>query len=180
MDSDSTIMTERLQLRPPTLDDAEQMFSQYSTDPIVSKYLTWKPHGDISETIGFLEDQLIQIAKGDFKSWCIIRRTDNTLMGMIDLRVSGFSANSGYVLGNDYWGNGYMTEALSAVREVVMDMPHVYRYWLICDVDNPASAKVMEKSGFQFEGILRRFCIHPNISASPRDSKCYSVVKQGS
>lgn len=40
---------------------------------------------------------------------------------------------------------------------------------VVCDVDNPASARVMEKAGMTREGILRRWHIAPNISPEPRD-----------
>jgi RimJ/RimL family protein N-acetyltransferase len=47
------------------------------------------------------------------------------------------------------------------------------RIWAYCDVDNPASGRVMEKAGLSFEGIRERFAVHPNISAEPRDCRCY-------
>jgi RimJ/RimL family protein N-acetyltransferase len=42
----------------------------------------------------------------------------------------------------------------------------------LCDVDNLASARVLEKVGMQREGLLRRQIVHPNISDEPGD--CYS------
>jgi RimJ/RimL family protein N-acetyltransferase len=53
----------------------------------------------------------------------------------------------------------------------------IFRIWAVCDVDNAASARVMEKAGMQREGVLRRWSVHPNISAEPRDSFCYAIVK---
>jgi RimJ/RimL family protein N-acetyltransferase len=53
----------------------------------------------------------------------------------------------------------------------------IYRVWATCDVENLASAHVLEKAGMQKEGILRRYILHPNISPEPRDSYCYSVIK---
>jgi hypothetical protein len=53
----------------------------------------------------------------------------------------------------------------------------IFRVWALCDVDNLASARVMEKVGMQREGILRRWILHPNLSDEPRDVYCYSVVK---
>ncbi len=53
----------------------------------------------------------------------------------------------------------------------------IYRVWAICDVDNPASARVMAKAGMEYEGVLKKFCVHPNISPIPRDVLCYAIVK---
>jgi RimJ/RimL family protein N-acetyltransferase len=70
-----------------------------------------------------------------------------------------------------------MTEAMRPALAHVFDLPRVYRIWAVHDVDNPASGKVMQKLGLIFEGVLRRFTIHPNVSAEPRDVRLYSLVK---
>jgi len=48
----------------------------------------------------------------------------------------------------------------------------------MCDVDNLASARVLEKVGMSREGVLRRSTMHPNASDEPRDSYCYAIVKE--
>ena len=53
----------------------------------------------------------------------------------------------------------------------------VFRVWATCDVDNPASARVLEKAGFEFEGILRKWDEHPNVAPGRRDALCYSRAK---
>ena len=70
-----------------------------------------------------------------------------------------------------------MTEAVRAVVEWALSQPGIYRVWAVCDVDNAASAKVLEKVGMRCEGILRRWVIHPNIDAAPRDCYCYAIIK---
>ena len=67
-----------------------------------------------------------------------------------------------------------MTEALTAVTVWALSQPSVFRIGAVCDVDNIGSARVLEKSGFVREGLLRRWLVHPNISDEPRD--CYSYV----
>jgi RimJ/RimL family protein N-acetyltransferase len=70
-----------------------------------------------------------------------------------------------------------MTEAVKRLIATAFEDAAVYRVWAVCDVDNLASARVMEKSGMQREGLLRRWSIHPTIGAEPRDSFCYSIVR---
>ncbi|MBV8911854.1 MAG: GNAT family N-acetyltransferase, partial [Acetobacteraceae bacterium] len=45
----------------------------------------------------------------------------------------------------------------------------------VCDVENRASARVMEKAGLEREAILRRWLVHPNLGEAPRD--CFSYAK---
>lgn len=53
----------------------------------------------------------------------------------------------------------------------------LWRIWGVCDIDNQASARVLEKVGMQKEGVLRRWISHPNVSSEPRDCLCYSRVR---
>ena len=53
----------------------------------------------------------------------------------------------------------------------------VRRVWAVCDIDNRASARVLEKIGFEQEGVLRRWITHPNVGPEPRDALCYSRVR---
>lgn len=96
---------------------------------------------------------------------------------MIEMRLDSFRADFGYGIARQYWGNGYTTEAVKVIIGWALKQPNIYRVWAICDVENLASARVLEKAGLQKEGILRRFANHPNISDEPRDCYCYSIVK---
>ena len=55
--------------------------------------------------------------------------------------------------------------------------PELFRVWATCDVENAASAGVLERAGMQREGILRRWTVHPSLGDEPRDCFCYAVVK---
>jgi RimJ/RimL family protein N-acetyltransferase len=70
-----------------------------------------------------------------------------------------------------------MTEAVRAVAGWALRQPDVYRMFAVCDVENSASARVMEKAGMTREGILRRNSMHPNVSDEPRDSFIYALVR---
>ena len=59
-----TLITQRLMLRRPRLTDAVAIFEEYCQDPAVTKYLIWRPHKDIQETIDFLTGALARWAQG--------------------------------------------------------------------------------------------------------------------
>jgi RimJ/RimL family protein N-acetyltransferase len=109
-------------------------------------------------------------------TWAIVLRDRGRLAGMIDRRPQGPRVELGY--GREYWRRGYMTEVVRAVSEWALAQPEVDWVWAVCDVDNLASARVMEKAGMAREGRLRRWSVHPNISATPRDFWCYARVKE--
>lgn len=84
----------------------------------------------------------------------------------------------GYVLGRRYWNRGYVTEAAHAVLVQAFSYSSVYRVWATCDIDNLASARVLEKIGMTREGILRRWLVRPNISPEPRDTFLFAKVRE--
>ncbi len=169
--------TARLLLRPPTMEDAAAIFQQYAQDAQVAKYMTWRPHDAIQTTREFLERCLAGWEKETAFPWVITQKDGHQFLGMIELRNNAFKAELGYVLARAYWGRGFMAEAGQAVVEWALAQPDLYRVWAVCDVDNLASARVLEKIGMQREGLLRRYILHPNISAAPRDCWCYAKVK---
>lgn len=53
------------------------------------------------------------------------------------------------------------------ISEIMLGEPGIYRVWAFCDVENTASMKVLEKSGMQQEGVLKKWSLHPNIRDIP-------------
>jgi RimJ/RimL family protein N-acetyltransferase len=172
-----TLKTDRLRLRKVKLADAEAIFRQYAQDPEVTKYVSWHAHKDIEETRDYLRMCLLAWDAGNAFHWVIERLEDKQVIGMMSARANREKWELGYVLARTHWKRGYMTEAVQGIIAWAMRQKNIYRIWAVCDVDNIASARVMEKVGMQREGVLRRWSVHPNISAEPRDSYCYAIVK---
>jgi [ribosomal protein S5]-alanine N-acetyltransferase len=171
------IHTDRLVLRRPVLTDASAIFDGYARDPEVVRYLMWRPHGSIHETEAFLETRLRGWEAGDDLTWALTLKGDDRLIGMIAVRLRGFKPDIGYVLARPYWGRGLMAEAGRVIVDLALTDPAVHRVWAVCDAENRASARVLEKLGMTLEGVLQRWVLHPNVSADPRDALCYARVR---
>ncbi len=83
----------------------------------------------------------------------------------------------GFVVARPYRGRGYTTEAAQPIVGWSLAQPGIYRVSAVCNTENLASTRVLEKIGMQLEGTLRRWDVHPNISDAPRDCLCYAAVK---
>jgi len=171
------LTTKRLVLRRPRLSDAAAIFAEYTQDPEVTKYLIWRPHQEINETTDFLARCLARWESGEELTWGITPKDNDCVIGMVACRIRGHAAEIGYVLARQYWGRGYVTEAVRAVVEWVASLEPVFRVWAVCDTANAASARVLEKVGMSREGVLRRWSMHPNVSSEPRDCFVYSKVR---
>ena len=171
--------TERLVLRRPVMADAQAMFEKYSCDPEVTRYLLFRPHTHISETRLFIRRCFGVWRRGTAFPWVITLRTGE-LIGALEMRPESGTSHRvevGYVLSREHWGHGYMPEALRAVTDWAIEQPGIHRVGAECDVENVQSARVMEKAGFEREGILRRWAVFPNRSEEPRDVVRYARVR---
>ena len=169
--------TKRLSLRWPVVEDARAIFEEYATDPEVTRYLTWEPHTELASVAGFLRLAISGNESGESHSWSISRVGEDRVIGMLGARFRGYKVDVGYVLGRRHWGQGYMPEAVSWLAEWALRQTGIFRVWAVCDVENTASARTLEKSGFEREGLLRRWILHPNRSPEPRDCFIYARAR---
>ena len=177
MNPPDTITTERLVLRKPRMDDAPVIFETYARDPEVVRYLVWKPHKTVQETEQFLSACKQLWRSGRDYAYAITLKENSSLIGMFGLHPMKMKVEVGYALARPHWGKGYVTEILREVIDWAFTQTEIYRVQAFCDVENLASARVMEKAGMTREGVLRRYVLHPNISDEPRDCFMYAIVR---
>ena len=153
------IETERLILRPLTVDDAEDMYRNWASDPEVTKYLTWPPHPDAELTRALLKDWVSRYEAGDFFNWAIVWKETGEVIGnisVVSLKEEIGAADIGYCMCRRFWGQGIMPEALLAVEDYLFETVGLLRICAGHDVNNPKSGRVMDKAGMTREGFLRQ------------------------
>lgn len=145
-------------LRPYRKGD-EMAISKHANDELVAKNLSLLPHPyTVKDAKEWIEINLLEYKKKNPKSFVLAIEIDNEVCGAV-----GFSklekehkAELGYWLGRKYWGNGIMTEVVSLAVGYAFDefnLRRVYAYVFSC---NPASKRVLEKVGFETEGLLKK------------------------
>ncbi len=165
----------RLILRPIALEDAGAIFDTYGQDPEVTRFAVWKPHQKREDAEAFVR-QCISCSPEVSRTYALCDREAGALRGVLALRqIKPHHVEFGYVLARRWWGRGLMTEALIVAVDWALAEPENFRVSGFCDVENVASARVIEKAGLLREGILRRWLVHSNISENPRD--CFSYAK---
>lgn len=102
------------------------------------------------------------LAKGDDRAagdnfFCI--EVEGVAAGVIDIRlgqdVHRQTAGLGYWLGEEFWGRGIVTEAVATFTDFCFENFPLRRIYAEVFANNPASARVLEKAGFVFEGRLK-------------------------
>jgi RimJ/RimL family protein N-acetyltransferase len=169
--------TSRLILRRAKPDDATSIFHGWAQDPEVTKHLVWKPHTRVEEAAAHIARSNAAWEAGAGYTYFLEDRETGALAGSIVARPGGHGVNLGYLLARPFWGRGFMREAVEIITTWWLAQPDVFRVWATCDTENLRSARVLEGAGFQFEGTLRRWDRHPNVSPEPRDALCYSRTR---
>lgn len=172
-----TLQTPRLILRKMRLDDAADLF-EYASDPEVSTYTTWGPHTSIQDSLEFLTRILSLYEGGQLADWGIEHKSDGKFIG-----TCGFAEWSpyhsrgeiGYAMSRKYWGQGLMTEAAREIIAFGFTQMQLNRVEARCIVANVGSARVMEKAGMTYEGILRE---QMYAKGDYHDLKIYSILKR--
>ena len=172
-----TIVTGRLVLRLPKPSDDEAVFA-YASDPEVARYMEWRRHTDIRDAEEHRQEVLRKWKSGVEFTWRITIKPDDDPIGSIATRIRGHAAELGYVVARAHWGNGYATEAAGAIVEWASSQEQIHRIWAICDAENGASARVLEKVGMAKEGVVRARTRRPNMGSDvPRDDFVYAWVR---
>ena len=173
-----TFATARLVARPPLVEDAEAVFAAYASDPEVTRYLSWRAYTRVHPLAIFLRECAARWEKSDGPfTWLLCLKGTATPIGSIGVTLGGGRAVFGYVLAKKFWHRGLAAEALTFLVDWSLAQPGIFRAWAFCDVENPASVRVMEKAGLVREGVLRRWHICPTLGPEPRDCVVCAKVK---
>ena len=167
------LTTDRLTLRAVTMDDAQAIF-QYSSNDNVSRYVLWETHQTLEDTQAFIEMALESYDMQEFYHWGM--EYNGQLIGTIDyVGINEFSGMGeiGYVLSEDYWNKGLVTEAAKRIIDFGFDELGLVRIQARCIAENIASSRVMEKCGMTFEGTLRKSLL---VKGTHRDINMYAII----
>jgi [ribosomal protein S5]-alanine N-acetyltransferase len=169
--------TERLVMRRPLAADAEGMFTRYSSDAEVTRYLGWPRHRTVSDTQEFLVFSDAEWARWPAGPYVVESRATGELLGGTGLGFDAPSeASTGYVFARDAWGRGYAAETLRAMVGLALDLG-VHRLYALCHPEHQASWRVLQKGGFIREATLPRYAVFPNLKPGlMSDVLCYAAA----
>ena len=168
------LVLERCVIRPWRLDDAESLTKHANNRKVWLGLRDLFPHPyTIDDAHEFLQKK---IAEQSATIFCI--EIAGAAVGGIGIHlgqdVHRQTATVGYWLGEQFWGRGIMTEAVTAVTDFCFDNFPLRRISAEVFANNPASARVLEKAGFVFEGRLKNNVIKDRMLL---DSLLYARTK---
>ena len=146
------ITSQRLTLRPLHEDDAPALVALFEGD--------WEAVRQTGRMPWPVEEAAVRawlrlhLGPGTY-TYVLVEKAGRRLVGMAGFGGEGREAELGYGIGRLYWNRGYASEAVAALlepaRSTRFDLLHAYAF-----VENPASARVLEKAGFADLGVVER------------------------
>jgi RimJ/RimL family protein N-acetyltransferase len=151
--------TSRLLLRPFRDGDAAA-FAAYRSDPLVARYQGWDAPYPLEQATAFVAS-MTQVEPGRPGAWfqaAIERRADGAMLGDCAFQVLADEprqAQIGCTLAREHQGQGVAAEAVSRLVEYLFADLGLHRVIGVCDLENQASRRLLERLGFQLEGVFR-------------------------
>lgn len=152
------LITHRLLLRQIQPNDAESLFAIFS-DEEAMQYYGHLPHRSLNETHELVSQAQTSYAVHENIRWGIALAGENRVIGTCGFHHfdTGFHrAETGYALHSACWGQGIMTEAMSAVLSYGFRELGLHRIEAAIDDQNTRSKNLLLKLGFSYEGNLRQ------------------------
>jgi ribosomal-protein-alanine N-acetyltransferase len=152
----SSLHTERLELRPFTLDDAEAYCPLVANDAVL-RFTGEQPCTRLSE----VEQILLTRPLRDYERYgygrlACIERTSSKLIGFCGLKYLEDlqETDIGYRFLPEFWGKGYATESARAVINQGRRLLGIQRIIGLVEAENHASSQVLRKLGLSFESEI--------------------------
>lgn len=150
------LATERLILRQLAAADAQDYFLFMSDEENI-RYYNPAPMTQLEQAEKSIERHQRRFAQQEALRWGIALKGENRVIGTggYSWDAENHAAGPSYILAKPYWKQGIMTEALTAMIQFGCEPIHVHRIEARVASPNRASARLLEKLGFQEEGRLR-------------------------
>ncbi|HDX9588437.1 TPA: GNAT family N-acetyltransferase [Bacillus pseudomycoides] len=172
-----TLITERLSLRPLTIEDAADVF-EYASNPEISTYTVWYRHETLEDSQIFVQSILNQYEKAEMATYGIELKEEKKIIGtcgFIDYEENHHKAELAYALSPNYWGQGFATEAAKVCIRYGFEKLQLNRIEAGCHASNAQSERVMKRLGMQYEGTMRKDMF---VKGVYRDTKVYSILRE--
>lgn len=171
------IETERLTMAVLTPDDTDELRVIMDDQEVSDNTLTLPFPYSRDDAVAFIERIRIGIESGTEVCFAIRQRESNTLVGTIGQTLTTVHQRTelGYIVGKDFRGNGYATEACLAVLGYSFGDLGLHKVTAAWYTDNPASGRILTKLGFENEGTVRE---HFFRGGRFRDSVTMGLLRQ--
>ncbi|QXE00580.1 GNAT family N-acetyltransferase [Terribacillus sp. DMT04] len=169
--------TKRIVLDQVKMQDAPYLFATLSNEN-VTQFYGMDPLQSIEEAERVISSFRCGLQEGRVIRWGMYCKEAGRFLGTIGLHQvnrSNMRAEIGYELHPDHWKKGFANEAMQAVLRYCFEEIELLRIGAMVYPENTASASLLEKQGFQREGLLRSYYYH---GGKTHDAHVYGLLRE--
>jgi ribosomal-protein-alanine N-acetyltransferase len=169
--------TARLTLRPPRRGDEQDLLAIHA-DPDVMRYFSEPPWTDPGHPARQIDEDAARFEREESFRFAIVLNETGRQIGNCSLHAlhrQNRRAEIGYALARQYWGQGYMQEALRALVMHAFTDLDLNRLEADVDPRNAPSAAALIRLGFKTEGLLRERWI---VGGEVCDSALHGLLRR--
>ena len=163
-------------LRDWTIEDAPDLTAAINNKKVLDNLRDGIPHPYTEKDAEAFINATLAAEKDSQYAFAVTY--DGKVVGSIGVFRQGnihrLTAELGYYIAEPYWGKGIMAEAVRQMCEYVFDHTDIIRIFAEPFAFNQASCRVLEKAGFQLEGILRQNAVK---NGQLLDMKMYAILR---
>ena len=148
------IKTPRLILRQLRKEDAESIF-EYASDAEMTAYVSWETHKSLEDSKSFIEKSLNHYLDSPLMPLGLsLKEAPDRVIGTVGIQKKpAFEGELSYALSRQYWRQGFMFEACSALLDKAFTEYHFKRIFATSVKENLPSKSLMKKLGMRYEGL---------------------------
>jgi RimJ/RimL family protein N-acetyltransferase len=173
-----TLPGDGLELRALESADVDDLYEIFG-DPEVMRYWSRPPFASTQVARDFLAEIHEGFARRRLFQWGIVEATSSKVVGtctLFQFDRAGFRCELGFALGRRFWGKSIARRAVAVVLRFAFDVLGVHRVEADADPRNERSLGLLERLGFQREGLLReRYCVNGEV----QDAVILGLLEQG-
>ncbi len=149
---------------------------EYTSDPEVCRWSTWGPN-TLDQTASFVGEAVRGSLAESPTAFTLAAVVGGRAIGSVSVWTTDMhdrNGELGYTFHRAHWGKGYATEAVRHLLHLGFNVLGLERIGATCHPGNAGSVRVLEKSGFSREGLLRS---HRLVNGARRDSLLFSKLR---
>lgn len=169
--------TEKFELRQITQNDSLDIFQYFSLDE-VTRFYDVESFTDIQQAEGMIQKWNERFENNQAIRWGITLKSEGRVIGTCGFHgwmKPHYKAAIGYELSPEYWHRGFMTEVIEKIVEYGFHHLELNRIEAFVEPKNVGSRRVLEKTGFREEGILKEHYFWRNSFV---DNVVYALLKK--
>lgn len=168
--------TSRLVLRPWRVEDLDDFYRYVYNPHHAGTESGWRPQADRE-----IARKVLLGMQENGESWALVYRAGQRVIGCLGLYRDTWRDNDqgrkfGFDISQDYWDRDIVPEAAAAVIAYAFSALDLAWLSSFCPARSLARRRILEKSGFVLEGVLRMACVLHTGEIT--DAACYSLLRE--